>query len=109
MTEDNLARSLAESVEAEASNLRNFKPPMSDFDKLLHAGERLLRHQQERAAKAEHDYQEQRTALISRYRMAIELQQREAEDQVRLLDQAHTLNMEQIARTITSLKGLRGS
>jgi len=107
--EDNLARSLAESVEAEASNLRNFKPPMTDFEKLLNAGEKLLRHQQDRAAKAETEYETRRTDLLNHYRSVIQAQHREAEEQLRQLDMAHTANMEQIARTITSLKGLRGS
>jgi len=106
--EDNAARAVE--TTDEAPNLLRLKPQheVTDFDKLLNAGEKLLRLQQDRLSKAESDYQKQRTELIERYRASIERTKREAEDQVRLLDQAHAANAAMLERTITSLKGLRG-
>jgi len=113
--EDNLAKAIDQSI-AEAQpeptgNLLKLKPTndISDFDKLLNAGERLLRLQQDRLSKAEGDYQKHRTEMIERYRASVERLKREAEEHVRLLDQAHVNNVTQIERTITALKGLRGS
>jgi len=109
MTEDNLART--EAPAGEQQNLLKLKPvptDVSDFDKLLATGERLLRHKQEQLSRAEGDYQRQRVELIERYRAMVERTKREAEEQVRLLDQAHVNNVALIERTITALKGLRG-
>jgi hypothetical protein len=81
----------------------------TDMDKLMATGNRLLRQKIEERIKAVSEYERQRAELVDRYRVQIERTRMEAEDQLRLLEQAHAANMGTIEALIDKLKLLRGA
>jgi hypothetical protein len=116
MTEDNLARSIETAVEeinAEPpQSLPRLKPTLndaSDFDRLLATGERLLRHQQDKLVGEKALYEEARTSLVNGYAAAQAKLERDTADAAHRLLLEHNAKVAQIERTITALKGLRGS
>ena len=82
---------------------------VSDFDRLIATGEKLLRYQQARVSAAESEYQKARTALVDDCRVKIDKLRIQTEEELRQLDISHGQRMEQLERTITALKGLRGA
>lgn len=89
------------------AGMRTSLQEVSDFDKLLATGEKLLRYQQERAIQAESEYQKDRTAIIDGCRVKMDRLKQQTEDELRILDAGHRHRMLQFERTIKALKGLR--
>lgn len=81
---------------------------LSEFDRLLATGQRQLQNQQARAISLESEYQKKRTAVIDGFRVRMEGIKIETEEEVRRLDNEHREEMEQINRTISVLKAMRG-
>lgn len=110
MTDDNLAKAMT----AAAAEIGNDPIPMrkpgdlTDFDRLITAGEKLLHHQQQKAIRAQSDYQKTRTRILDDYRVQMDRQRIQAEEDLRQLDNEHKQIMAQYERTIMALKGLRG-
>lgn len=81
---------------------------ITDFDRLLAVGEKLLRQRQEKALQTESDYQKARTRVLNDCRTQMERLKIATEEELRRLDKEHDKDMREHERTIMALKGMRG-
>ena len=83
------------------------KRQVTDIEKLMNTGERLLREQQDKLVGEKATYEEARTSLVNAYAAATAKLDRDTADRAHRLLLEHNDRVAEIERLIAKLKALR--